>query len=57
MCLKCFCICFAAYLFDNKIRDDNVQVYENIIKDIKPLMEDNYSVYVTGHRYVQIIFV
>lgn len=39
------------YLFDNdKIAGE--QRYDRIVDDIRPLMEEGYSVYVTGHRYV-----
>jgi len=39
---------FYNYLFDN---DDltNEQRYEKILSDIKPIMEPEYSIYVTGH--------
>merc|ERR1719491_338565 len=39
---------FYEYLFENKRRIKK-QVYDKIVEDIKPLMEDGYSVYVTGH--------
>jgi len=39
---------FYEYLFDNeKLTGD--QRYDNIIDDVQPLVEDGYSVYVTGH--------
>jgi len=38
---------FYDYLFDNN--NIETQVYEKIRNDIKPLMEDGYSLYVTGH--------
>ncbi len=45
---------FYNYLFDNnKIRGQ--QRYDNIISDIREALKDEegYSIYVTGHRYVQ----
>eukprot|EP00751_Fragilariopsis_kerguelensis_P046762 CAMPEP_0170989022 /NCGR_PEP_ID=MMETSP0736-20130129/7519_1 /TAXON_ID=186038 /ORGANISM="Fragilariopsis kerguelensis, Strain L26-C5" /LENGTH=435 /DNA_ID=CAMNT_0011413447 /DNA_START=141 /DNA_END=1448 /DNA_ORIENTATION=+ len=39
---------FHDYLFDNQKRI-KIQIYDKIVEDIKPLMEDGYSVYVTGH--------
>jgi len=38
---------FYQYIFDNSEVD--VQRYDKIREDIEPLMEDGYSVYVTGH--------
>ena len=45
---------FSDYLFENKRRKD-IQIYTRIVEDVKPLIEDGYSVYVTGHRYVRVI--
>mmetsp|Transcript_69539 Transcript_69539/g.77791 ORF Transcript_69539/g.77791 Transcript_69539/m.77791 type:complete len:440 (-) Transcript_69539:139-1458(-) len=39
---------FHDYLFENN-NLANVQVYDNIVNDIKPLMEKDYTIYVTGH--------
>jgi len=39
---------FYNYLFDNKF-DDGQQKYDQICTDIQPLMEEGYSLYVTGH--------
>ncbi|OEU06672.1 alpha/beta-hydrolase [Fragilariopsis cylindrus CCMP1102] len=38
---------FHDYLFENKRR--SIQIYTRIVEDVKPLIEDGYSVYVTGH--------
>jgi len=43
---------FSDYLFNNK-RVDGDQRYDRILEDIEPLMEEGYSFYVTGHRYVK----
>lgn len=40
---------FHDYLFENKRRKDGIQIYTRIVEDVKPLIEDGYSVYVTGH--------
>jgi len=40
---------FHDYLFENKRRKDGIQIYTRIVEDLEPLMEDGYSVYVTGH--------
>jgi len=39
------------YLFNNA-REKGQQKYDEILDDLKDLMEEGYSVYVTGHRYV-----
>ena len=43
---------FSDYLFNNN-RIDGDQRYDRILEDIEPLMEEGYSFYVTGHRYVK----
>jgi len=40
---------FHDYLFENNLLDNGIQRYTRIIEDLKPLIEDGYSVYVTGH--------
>ena len=37
------------YLFNNK-RVDGDQKYDQILDDIRPLVEEGYKIYVTGHR-------
>ena len=42
---------FSDYLFNNT-DVVNGQRYARILADIEPLMEEGYSLYITGHRYI-----
>jgi hypothetical protein len=44
---------FSEYLFDNKFVDGQ-QRYDDICNDVEPLLEEGYSLYITGHRYVDL---
>jgi hypothetical protein len=40
---------FYKYIFDNDNMESDYQRFDNIIDDIKPLMEEGYSLYISGH--------
>jgi len=40
---------FFEYLFDNKKIIDGEQRYDMILSDIKPILEEGYEIFVTGH--------